>query len=518
MLIDTSFLRSALVILLFPLFSKGQPPLSLNPSAVESPMNFKHNQTINRPHAVEICGNGIVDDQNGLADEKDFSCYYSNVGQDGCVPSKIIWGSDGSHLYWFDTETGTYRFVGRMSNLNIYDITWSSEGKLYILDASNAFLWEVDPYTAAVTFAFSFRNFYIDNSLTSDSEGNIYTTGKHISSPQKYGILKINIKTGEWSEVADLKPYGVGSAGDLCFLNGKLYLACSDRKIAVINVNTGMVEVFPLLNSTTKGSYGLVTLGDGYLYQCDADKIYQIDPVTMKVATTPYFDFNNRDMGFSGLASYNEHCNAPVCKVSLDINIDSPKPHCSAAGVLLSGNGNGISGEVVYRWALPNGDTIRARELNATLPGMYHLIYYGITDYCGARDSVWLDILTSPAVHLGNDTILCEGNSLELKPEISPQITQYEWQDGNNSPTYSVAQAGLYTLKVSNACGSVTDTLNIHEARIPQTNIGMDTLICPGSTIDIYNYHPKQPWDQVQMVRRIDWREYFSETEWLILA
>jgi len=376
------------MILLLPFFSIGQPGFSFNPMVKNPKISFNHFQRT-RLQASEICGNGIDDDGNGLADEKDFSCYYSTNGTDGCAASKIIWGCSGSQLYWGDVETGAVHFVGNMNGIGMIDITWASNGKLYAKDYS--YIYEIDPYTAVPTIAFEVPDYFTDNALTSDNEGNLYFPGAPMSDPQSwYGILKMNLTTLELTQIADLRSLGLGSAGDLAFLNGRLYLTCTDKKMAVINTSTGAVTAFTLQNSTTDGSWGLITLGDGYLYQCDKDKIYQIDPSTMIVSSTPYFDFHGGDsIGFSGLCNYTEHCNAPVCKAALNIDVLSGKPFCSPAGVQLRVNGNGIRGEVVYEWTLPDKSGDSEKLIKAILPSMYYVQYSGVTDFCAARDSIF---------------------------------------------------------------------------------------------------------------------------------
>ncbi|MEP7373222.1 MAG: gliding motility-associated C-terminal domain-containing protein [Chitinophagaceae bacterium] len=443
---------------------------------------------------AEICGNKTDDNGNDLADEKDFICYYDPANNYGCAPSKIIWGCSGPDLYWGDTETGTSKYVGNMNGLTMYDITWGYDGKLYGINNGDRILWEINPNTAKVTMAGEFTDYYGINAMTSDAGGNIYIAGISFITG-KYGIGKLNIATMQITTVVEFADDRLRSAGDLCFISGRLYLSCQGGKLAVINPGSGTIEVSDMIGAPTEESMGLISMGDGYLYICKLDKIYKLDPSTGKVDATPFFDFHSNQINFSGLSNYAESCNAPECKATLSIITLSDQPYCTGRGVVIKGKGNGIRGDVVYEWISPKGDTVRTNELRATTKGMYYLKYYGLTDFCGAKDSVFLDIAQSPQVDLGNDKILCEGTTIELIPQAGPDNINFSWRDGSTEPIYSVTVPGEYSIEVSNTCGYARDTLIVLGSSVPKVFIGADTAICPGSGITLSNAATKQSWD-----------------------
>jgi len=486
--------------MLFPIFSNGQPVFGV-PHNFQRPkinLNFPdRSKRINRPQAAEVCGNGIDDDGNGLIDEKDFTCYYSANGTDGCTPSKIIWGVSGTDLgsgfdlYWGDAETGKVHRVGRLDSYAA-DVTWASNGKLYTTDAS--YIYEVDPYTAITTIAFERLDYFKGNSLTSDNEGNLYFFGGPIvNQGEWYGILKLNIADSQITKVAQLNTLGLEPAGDLAFLNGGLYMSCPGKTMALINTATGAVKTFTLQNSTVDGSYGLITLGDGYLYQCDRDKIYQIDPSTMIVSSTPFFDFHTDSMILLGLSNYTEHCNAPECKAQLHIDVLSAAPFCSSTGVQLNANGIGIRGNTVYEWTFPDKSIDSQKLIKAILPGTYYIQYSGVTDFCAVKDSIFLDIKPSPEVDLGDDKFLCDGATLELVPRASPANVNFTWNNGSTDSQLVVTSPGEYILNVSNVCGTASDSIVITRSTVPQVNIGNDTSICAGTGVWLNNNNNRQP-------------------------
>jgi len=64
-----------------------------------------------------------------------------------------------------------------------------------------------------------------------------------------------------------------------------------------------------------------------------------------------------------------------------------------------------------------------------------------------------------PAFSLGNDTVLCIGETLSLNA-TTPYST-YQWQDGSTNPILKVFREGAYWVKITDSCGSITDTINV---------------------------------------------------------
>lgn len=72
-------------------------------------------------------------------------------------------------------------------------------------------------------------------------------------------------------------------------------------------------------------------------------------------------------------------------------------------------------------------------------------------------------IEASPVVSLGADTIFCTGSSLQLQATATGNNLSYVWQNGSTQPTQTVTRAGTYWVRVFNACGSATDTIEVRE-------------------------------------------------------
>lgn len=70
---------------------------------------------------------------------------------------------------------------------------------------------------------------------------------------------------------------------------------------------------------------------------------------------------------------------------------------------------------------------------------------------CDSIRTLNLTVLANTAPDLGTDKEICEGDSLVLNPGI---FQSYLWQDGSASNYYTVRKEGLYTVVVTNSCGS----------------------------------------------------------------
>lgn len=90
----------------------------------------------------------------------------------------------------------------------------------------------------------------------------------------------------------------------------------------------------------------------------------------------------------------------------------------------------------------------------------YTLIVTDLATGCKDQDTVLLSFGFNK-IFLGNDTTLCKDVPFYLKGGTSPLSTKYAWNDGSAAPTLYVRNGGRYILVQTNACGSVSDTIDI---------------------------------------------------------
>ena len=82
-------------------------------------------------------------------------------------------------------------------------------------------------------------------------------------------------------------------------------------------------------------------------------------------------------------------------------------------------------------------------------PGLYHVTV--TSGACASTDSFRVSLVTdNQMVSLGGDTILCEGESLLLRPSLPGK---YQWQDGSENSEYLVQEPGVYIVQIENRCG-----------------------------------------------------------------
>lgn len=124
-----------------------------------------------------------------------------------------------------------------------------------------------------------------------------------------------------------------------------------------------------------------------------------------------------------------------------------------------------------YQWS--TGAT--SQTLAVTQGGKY---WVTIANACGTLTDTIQVIVENPLHHLslGNDTTICQGDSIELQTQIPGVLTK--WQNGSNLPNIFVKQTGDYWVQVSNSCGSWEDTIHVEVQDIPTFTLGPDTAIC----------------------------------------
>jgi gliding motility-associated-like protein len=127
-----------------------------------------------------------------------------------------------------------------------------------------------------------------------------------------------------------------------------------------------------------------------------------------------------------------------------------------------------------YLWQ----DQSTTASFTVTKPGIY---WVEVTQgRCTTRDSIKIEYVTPPTIHLGKDTVLCIGATLTLVASNPDQALQYEWQDGTTTPTYLVKEAGTYWVELSNAFCKARDTIQVTYDSPQEIDLGEDVIVCLG--------------------------------------
>ncbi len=79
---------------------------------------------------------------------------------------------------------------------------------------------------------------------------------------------------------------------------------------------------------------------------------------------------------------------------------------------------------------------------------------------CDSIRTINLAVINKPVPNLGNDTSICINDKISISPGI---FDSYLWQDGSTQNPFTVTMPGLYSVTVSNLCGSANDNIVISE-------------------------------------------------------
>lgn len=102
------------------------------------------------------------------------------------------------------------------------------------------------------------------------------------------------------------------------------------------------------------------------------------------------------------------------------------------------------------------GETTKSILVNQ--PGWYSVVRS--KDNCTLLDSFLIEMDFAPSRYdLGNDTILCLGESLDYL--VTGLADSFVWWDGTADSVKMINASGTYWISVLNPCGRVTDTVNV---------------------------------------------------------
>ena len=147
----------------------------------------------------------------------------------------------------------------------------------------------------------------------------------------------------------------------------------------------------------------------------------------------------------------------------------------------ITANTTGGTGIYIYNWN--NGNTT---NVNQNLFGGTYSVTISDVNNCTIFDSITITTLDTLSVNLGNDTILCLGESLILNA-TQADITSYIWQDNSTNSTFTVTENGNYSVEITNINGctasdSILVTYSVIELLQP---LPTDTTICKNTTFNI---------------------------------
>ena len=142
-----------------------------------------------------------------------------------------------------------------------------------------------------------------------------------------------------------------------------------------------------------------------------------------------------------------------------------------------------------YRWQ----DNSNAALFNADTTGLYHVTV--ALGSCEVSDSIALTFDLPPLVELGEDSVLCTGETLLLN--ASTPGFNYRWQDLSSAPSFLADTTGTFFVAVSNGICEVKDSIDLIFEQQLNVELGDDTTLCEGNTLslDVFNFGAAYLWN-----------------------
>ncbi|MCX7696408.1 MAG: gliding motility-associated C-terminal domain-containing protein, partial [Bacteroidales bacterium] len=152
-----------------------------------------------------------------------------------------------------------------------------------------------------------------------------------------------------------------------------------------------------------------------------------------------------------------------------------------------------------YQWYPSLGlssDTVAHPRLWPTISQYY---YVSITDNEGHSyyDSVYIEVIKTPEVNLGNDTIACEGSVLTFI-DNNPGTHLWFTGDTTNMINITLLSDTIITLEVNNNGCRDRDTVYVDVIKLPILNLGEDKVICQGDSVAIPILTSFEPWGNIK--------------------
>ena len=148
-------------------------------------------------------------------------------------------------------------------------------------------------------------------------------------------------------------------------------------------------------------------------------------------------------------------------------------PFCSGtlSPVLPTTSTNGITG------------TWSPATISNTASGTY--TFTASTGQCANSVPLLVIILPKPIINIGVDRSICENTTTVLNATSINPLATYLWQNGSTNPTFSVSQAGTYSVTVNNGLCSATKAVVITIDSLPKFTLRGKNAICPGESFTL---------------------------------
>jgi gliding motility-associated-like protein len=144
---------------------------------------------------------------------------------------------------------------------------------------------------------------------------------------------------------------------------------------------------------------------------------------------------------------------------------------CNGESLVITTENFNPNETTTFEW----GDGSVGPTYTVTQGGTYYVtaIY---SDNCSVPDQVYVEMLPSPDINLGEDTEICEGEQFVI--DTPDDFEEYLWQDGSTNNSITANNSGIYWLEVTaeNSC-KARDSVYLDVLPAPHPYLGEDEII-----------------------------------------
>ncbi|PZF70896.1 T9SS type B sorting domain-containing protein [Taibaiella soli] len=400
------------------------------------------------------------------------------------VPTATITGTthdictNASVLLQTDTSA-TYSYVWKNNNVTIPGATQSS----YSVNATGSYTVTASNGACSITSAvFTLTAHAAPIANISPATAQTICTGNSVnfSTPACNSCTYIWLQNGTVIPAATANIYVATTAGTYKVTVGNGSYCPDTTSVSVA------LTIVPPPTATITGATHDICANDSVLLQTNADPAYTYvwkrDGVVISGATQSTIEANQSGTYTADVA--NNGCtitsNSYLLTVhplpTANISPSTPQSICPGGSVTL---GTPAVAGYTYVWqhngtAIPNSN---ASTYLANDTGSYTVTVSSA--YCPSASAGPVTVTLLPnAVHLPNDTLICNQNPFAITLSAGPGFSSYTWSTGATTQQITVTAPNTYWVSATNACGTFTNSMTIHTLADYLLHLPADTVVC----------------------------------------
>ena len=145
---------------------------------------------------------------------------------------------------------------------------------------------------------------------------------------------------------------------------------------------------------------------------------------------------------------------------------------------------SGVTG-VVWSPSVGITNPLSTQPIFSPSSTQFYYVDYITVNGCPVSDSMEVNVDPLPVVSLPADIVMCDGTTQLIASTVNVPGGSYSWNTGDTTSTLQIQTDGIYSLTYSNACGTSTDSIEVTFYPDFPVDLGNDTLMCSGYTLDL---------------------------------